>query len=53
MLHLYRPLALFLAPAAFSRPRNATELSTRLERNVAFFLTNYLLFTAVIFVFSM
>jgi hypothetical protein len=51
-LQTLRPLNTFVAPSMFSRPRSLTELTTRVELNVGFFLTNYVLVALLIVVAS-
>jgi len=47
-----RPLASFASLSKFSRPRNTTEASTRLELNTTYFLTNYVLVSVLIFIYA-
>eukprot|EP00462_Mataza_sp_D1_P007610 CAMPEP_0175125166 /NCGR_PEP_ID=MMETSP0087-20121206/3167_1 /TAXON_ID=136419 /ORGANISM="Unknown Unknown, Strain D1" /LENGTH=159 /DNA_ID=CAMNT_0016406977 /DNA_START=53 /DNA_END=532 /DNA_ORIENTATION=+ len=36
-----RPLEVFVKPVRFSKPRNSAEAGTRLELNLSYFLSNY------------
>jgi hypothetical protein len=47
-----RPMQTFLMPQHFSRPRNATEVTARLELNINYFFTNYIAMSLVILFFA-
>eukprot|EP01006_Ploeotia_vitrea_P039770 TRINITY_DN66376_c13_g9_i1.p2 TRINITY_DN66376_c13_g9~~TRINITY_DN66376_c13_g9_i1.p2 ORF type:complete len:162 (-),score=77.32 TRINITY_DN66376_c13_g9_i1:242-727(-) len=44
-----RPITAFAMPNQFSRPRTAKETTSRLEMNLSYFLTNYLVLSLIIF----
>jgi len=47
-----RPIAGFVAPSRFTRPRSTQEATQRLEANMQYFLTNYVLVCFLIFSYA-
>jgi hypothetical protein len=47
------PFSSFLAPEKFQRPRNLVEAQSRMELNMMYFLTNYLIICVLFFTIAM
>jgi len=47
-----RPPSVFINPRCFSKPRTSTEAATRIEQNVSYYFTNYIIIVGLVTLFS-